>query len=66
MIRKETIQNIVDAAKIEEVVGDFVSLKKRGVNYLGLCPFHNEKSPSFFIRNLSEITENGISETRIV
>ena len=49
MIRKETIQNIVDAAKIEEVVGDFVSLKKRGVNYLGLCPFHNEKTPSFTV-----------------
>lgn len=49
MIRKETIQNILDAAKIEEVVGDFVSLKKRGVNYVGLCPFHNEKTPSFTV-----------------
>ena len=49
MIRKETIQNIVDAARIEEVVGDFVSLKKRGANYVGLCPFHNEKTPSFTV-----------------
>lgn len=49
MIRKETIQNIIDAARIEEVVGDFVSLKKRGVNYVGLCPFHNEKTPSFTV-----------------
>ena len=49
MIRKETIQNINDATKIEEVVGDFVSLKKRGANYLGLCPFHNEKTPSFTV-----------------
>ena len=49
MIRKETIQNIIDAAKIEEVVGDFVSLKKRGVSYVGLCPFHNEKTPSFTV-----------------
>ncbi|HNW90696.1 MAG TPA: DNA primase [Bacteroidales bacterium] len=49
MIRKETIQNILDAAKIDEVVGEFVSLKKRGVNYIGLCPFHNEKTPSFTV-----------------
>ena len=49
MIKKETIQNIIDASKIEEVVGDFVSLKKRGVNYIGLCPFHNEKTPSFTV-----------------
>ena len=49
MIRKETIQNIIDATRIEEVVGDFVSLKKRGVNYIGLCPFHNEKTPSFTV-----------------
>ncbi len=49
MIRKETIQNITDAARIEEVVGDFVSLKKRGVNYIGLCPFHNEKTASFTV-----------------
>ncbi|MEI6124731.1 MAG: DNA primase [Bacteroidota bacterium] len=49
MIRKETIQNIIDATRVEEVVGDFVSLKKRGVNYIGLCPFHNEKTPSFTV-----------------
>jgi DNA primase len=49
MIRPETIQNILDACRIEEVVGDFVSLKKRGVNMIGLCPFHNEKTPSFTV-----------------
>jgi DNA primase len=49
MIRPETIQNIIDACRIEEVVGDFVSLKKRGVNMIGLCPFHNEKTPSFTV-----------------
>ena len=49
MIRKETIQNILDAARIDEVVGEFVSLKKRGVNLIGLCPFHNEKTPSFTV-----------------
>jgi len=49
LIVKETIDKIFDAAHIEEVVGDFVMLKKRGVNLLGLCPFHNEKSPSFTV-----------------
>ncbi|MCD4771885.1 MAG: hypothetical protein K8R41_00725, partial [Bacteroidales bacterium] len=47
MIPKETIQNIIETARVEEVVGDFVSIKKRGVNFIGLCPFHNEKTPSF-------------------
>jgi DNA primase len=47
MITKNTIQNIIDQAKIEEVVGEFVALKKRGSSLLGLCPFHNEKTPSF-------------------
>lgn len=49
MIPKETIQEIVDIARIEEVVGEFVNLKKRGVTYVGLCPFHNEKTPSFTV-----------------
>lgn len=49
MIPQSTIQQIIDTARIEEVVGDFVSLKKRGVNLLGLCPFHNEKTPSFTV-----------------
>ena len=49
MISKLTIQNILDAVRIEEVIGDFVSLKKRGSNMIGLCPFHNEKTPSFTV-----------------
>jgi DNA primase len=49
LINKETIQNIIETARIEEVVGDFVTLKKRGVNLLGLCPFHTEKTPSFTV-----------------
>lgn len=49
MIPKSTIDEIYDAARIEEVVGDYVHLKKRGANYLGLCPFHNEKTPSFIV-----------------
>jgi len=49
LIRRDTIQTIIETARIEEVIGDFVSLKKRGANYLGLCPFHNEKTPSFSV-----------------
>jgi DNA primase len=49
MIPKDTIDKIFDASRIEEVVGDFVTLKKRGANLLGLCPFHNEKTPSFTV-----------------
>ncbi|WP_116495592.1 DNA primase [Balneicella halophila] len=49
MIPQETVQRILDTADIVEVVSDFVTLKKRGVNYIGLCPFHNEKTPSFTV-----------------
>lgn len=49
MIRPETVQGILEASRIEEVVGEFVNLKKRGVNMIGLCPFHNEKTPSFTV-----------------
>lgn len=49
MIKQEDIQTIIENARIEEVVGDYVSLKKRGINLLGLCPFHNEKTPSFTV-----------------
>ena len=49
MIPKETIDQIFETARIEEIVGDFVVLKKRGVNYIGNCPFHNEKTPSFTV-----------------
>jgi DNA primase len=47
MISRETIDKIIETAHIEEVVGDFVHLKKRGISLIGLCPFHNEKTPSF-------------------
>lgn len=47
MIAPGSIEQVFTAADIIEVVGDFVSLKKRGTNYIGLCPFHNEKTPSF-------------------
>ncbi|MCT4664687.1 MAG: DNA primase [Flavobacteriales bacterium] len=48
-ITQQTIDKIYDAVRIEEVVGDYVNLKKRGTNYQGLCPFHNEKTPSFSV-----------------
>ncbi|WP_167604721.1 DNA primase [Maribellus sediminis] len=49
MIDPATIERILDAAEISDVVSDFVTLRKRGVNMLGLCPFHNEKTPSFTV-----------------
>ncbi len=49
MIDRPTINRIMDATKIEEVVSEFVTLKKRGVNYIGLCPFHNDSHPSFSV-----------------
>jgi DNA primase len=49
MIDKATIDRIHDAAQIVEVVSDFVTLKKRGVNYVGLCPFHDDRTPSFSV-----------------
>ena len=49
MIHKEDIDKIFDAAKVEEVVADYVTLKKRGANLIGLCPFHDEKTPSFYV-----------------
>jgi DNA primase len=49
MIDRETIERIIETADITDVVQDFVNLKKRGANYLGLCPFHNEKTPSFTV-----------------
>ncbi|MFO8055479.1 MAG: DNA primase [Bacteroidales bacterium] len=49
MIKKETVEEIKNAARIEDVVGEFVTLKRRGANLIGLCPFHNEKTPSFTV-----------------
>jgi DNA primase len=49
LITPDTISNILSATRIEDVVAEFVSLKRRGTNYIGLCPFHNEKTPSFTV-----------------
>ena len=55
MITKNSIQKVLETARIEEVVGDFVNLKKRGTNYVGLCPFHNERTPSFNVNPVRNI-----------
>jgi len=49
LIPKETVDKIIETSRIEEVVGDFVSLKRRGTSMIGLCPFHNERTPSFHV-----------------
>src|SRR5215831_15628762 len=55
MISQKTIQDIQSRIDITDIVGGFVKLKKRGANYLGLCPFHNEKTPSFTVSPSKEI-----------
>lgn len=55
MISQQTIQQILSRIDIIEIIGGFVKLKKRGTNYLGLCPFHNEKTPSFTVSPVKEI-----------
>ena len=49
MIDRTTVERILDAAQIVDVVSEFVTLRKRGVNYVGLCPFHDDKTPSFYV-----------------
>jgi DNA primase len=55
LIPRDTIDKIIEAARVEEVVGEFVTLKKRGTNLLGLCPFHGEKTPSFTVSSVKGI-----------
>ena len=55
MIAKETIQEIQNRIDIYDIVGSFVKLKRRGTNYIGNCPFHNEKTPSFTVSPSKEI-----------
>lgn len=49
MIPQDTVDKILDSAQIVDVISDFVSLKRRGANYIACCPFHNEKTPSFYV-----------------
>ena len=62
MIDKFTIDKIYDAAQIVDVVTDFITLKKRGVNYVGLCPFHDDSTPSFYVSP----SKNIVSVLRVV
>src|SRR4051795_1791036 len=55
MISAATIQQILSRIDIIEIISSFIRLKKRGANYLGLCPFHNEKTPSFTVSPAKEI-----------
>ncbi|HRP89589.1 MAG TPA: DNA primase [Edaphocola sp.] len=55
MISRESVQKVIAHTSITEVVGNFVQIKKRGANYLGLCPFHNEKTPSFNVNPAKNI-----------
>ena len=57
MIDQVTIDRILDAAQIMDVVSDFVTLRKRGVNYVGLCPFHSDKTPSFLCLSRQRIMQ---------
>ena len=49
LIDRQTVEKIKDACNIVDVVSEFVTLHKSGANYKGLCPFHNERTPSFFV-----------------
>ena len=49
MIDRATVEKILDATEIVDVISDFVTLKRRGANYIACCPFHNEKTPSFSV-----------------
>ena len=55
MIDRATIDKIMDATNIVDVVGEFVTLRKSGVNYKGLCPFHDDKTPSFMVSPSKQI-----------
>ena len=55
MIPKEKIEEVRERSSIVEVIGDYVPLTKRGANYLGICPFHSEKTPSFTVSDVKNM-----------
>ena len=55
MIKEHSVQKVIDTARVEDIVGDFVHLKKAGVNLKGNCPFHDEKTPSFVVSPVKNI-----------
>ena len=68
MIDEQTVQRIIDSAQILDVVQDFMTLKRRGANYIGCCPFHNEKTPSFSVspsKNIFKCFGCGVAGTPI-
>ena len=66
MIDQVTIDRILDAAQIMDVVSDFVTLRKRGVNYVGLCPFHSDKTPSFYVSPAKVAIQKGYKKEYLV
>ena len=62
LISKTTINNIYEAARVEEVISDFISLKKAGSNFKGLSPFSQEKTPSFMVSPAKQIWKDFSSE----
>lgn len=65
MLDQSTIDKIHDAAVIQDVVSDYVTLRKRGVNLIGLCPFHNEKTPHSVCR-LQKVFSNASGAVKVV
>ena len=55
MIDQQTRQRILDTAQILDVVSDFITLRRQGVNYVGLCPFHSDRNPSFYVNPAKNI-----------
>ncbi|MFY7862064.1 MAG: CHC2 zinc finger domain-containing protein, partial [Chitinophagales bacterium] len=49
MIKNESIQRVIDTMRVDEVLGDYINIKKRGANLMANCPFHDEKTPSFVV-----------------
>ena len=66
MIDQPTIDRILDAANIVDVVSEFVTLRKRGINYVGLCPFHTDKTPSFYVSPAKKIYVSVLPVAKVV
>ena len=62
MIDRETVDRIYAAANIVDIIGEYVTLKRKGVNYVACCPFHNEKTPSFVVDRKSTRLNSSHSE----
>jgi DNA primase len=65
MITNKSIQEVIGTARVEDVIGDFLNLRRRGVNLIGNCPFHDEKTPSFTV-SPSKIFINVLAVAKVV